>query len=138
MDVGISKKWIGTVVGGAALVLGLVSCGGERSGAMVTSPGVAVTLSAGCTPTADGVTVTWSGTPVASVKVSLLSGTKTASTAWVNVTSASAGSALVALPAGVDTTWLVDTIALASSRGGKGDQTSRQLDCATVSATQQP
>lgn len=136
---GISKKWIGTVVGGAALVLGLVSCGGERSGAMVTSPGVvAVTLSAGCTPTADGVTVTWSGTPVASVKVSLLSGTKTASTAWVNVTSASAGSALVALPAGVDTTWIVDTIAVASSRGGKGDQTSRQLDCATVSATRQP
>lgn len=133
-----SKKWIGSLVGCAALVLSLGACGGERSGAMVTSPVVAVTLSAGCTPTADGVTVTWSGTPVASVKVSLLSGTKTASTAWVNVTSASSGSALVALPAGVDTTWLVDTIAIASSRGGKGDQTSRQLDCATVSATQQP
>ena len=128
-----SKKWIGSLVGCAALVLSLGAGGGDRSGTIVGGQAPPVTISAECIPTSNGVTVTWSGTPVASVKVSLLSGTKTASTAWANVTSATSGSKLVALPSGVDTTWLVDTVYVASRSGGKGDQTARQLDCATVS-----
>ena len=135
----MGKRWIGSVVVTAALAVGLAACGGDRSGTIVGSQAPAITVNAPCTPTVDGVTVSWSGLSTSSVSLSFVNGGKTATSTWVNVSTASSGSVLVALPAGVDTTWLSGTVSLAAKRSGGGTVTTRDLGCAsTVGVARNP
>jgi hypothetical protein len=132
-------QWIGSVLVSAALAVGLAACGGDRSGTLVGGQTPAVTITAPCTPTVDGVTVTWSGLSTTSVRLSFVNLAKTATSTWVDVTTASSGSVLVALPAGVDTTWLSGTVSLASKRSGGGTVTTKDLGCAsTVGVARNP
>lgn len=125
-------RWVAAAA--AAVLAGVVTgCSADRSGTMV---GPAITIEVdGCVPTAAATTVTWSGLSTASVRVSYLQAGKSLASAWVNVSAATNGTVTVAAPTGVDGTWLVDTVSLASRKNGGGTVTDRGLDCAATTGT---
>jgi len=121
---------------GALILAGVITgCSADRSGTITGGPSPAITIEVdGCVPTGSATRVTWAGLSTASVRVTYLRNGKSLASAWTNVAASANGTATVALPAGVDGTWILDTVSLASRKNGGGTVTDRGLDCAVAAS----
>lgn len=128
----VRARW--AAVAALAVLAGAVSgCSADRSGT-ITGPAITIEVD-GCVPTAAATTVTWSGLSTASVRVSYLQAGKSLTSAWTNVSAATNGTVTVAAPTGVDGTWLVGTVSLATRKNGAGTVTDRVFECVATTGT---